>query len=369
MYFKDVVGQDKTKNELIHQVHNNRIPHTQLFKSKEGVGAYSLALAYATFINCEQPTKTDSCGNCPSCLKMKKLVHPDLHFTYPTIKQLLSKDYVKEWRDFVLNTPYFSLDQWLDFINAQNAQAIIYQKDSKEIIKDLSFKPIEGKYKISLIWLPERMHLTGANRLLKLLEEPPLNTLFLLISEQPEKILPTILSRAQEIHIPSLTEEEIASFLEVNYALDTTISKKIAHSSNGNLNKALQTIQLNENKAVFLKSFVEVMRLAYMRKVKDIKLWSEAIAKLGRERQKQFLSYCQYMIRENFIYNINRADLNFLNSEEEQFSKNFAPFINERNIIQIMNELDLAQQHIGQNANAKIVLFDMALKFIVLIKQ
>lgn len=369
MYFKDILGQEKVKNELLLQVHNNRIPHTQLFKSNEGVGAYQLALSYAQYLNCENPTKTDSCGHCPSCIKMDKLIHPDVYFTFPTVKQLLSKDYIKEWREFVLKSPYFSLDQWLAFINAQNSQAIIYQKDSKEIIKDMSLKPLEGKYKISLIWLPEKMHTTGANRLLKLLEEPPHNTVFLLISEHPELLLTTILSRAQDVDIPKLDEQSIVDYLITNYGVDAKISKQIAHSSNGNLNKALQAIQINEDKVLFLNSFINIMRYAYARKVKDIKTWSEDTAKFGREKQKQFLSYCQYMVRENFIYNFNQANLNYLNLEEEQFSRNFAPFINETNVMQIMKELDLAQQHIEQNANARIVLFDLALKLIVLIKQ
>lgn len=369
MYFKDIVGQSKVKKELITQVKTGRIPHNQLFSSNSGVGAYELALAYTRYINCENPSEEDACGHCSSCIKMNKLVHPDVHFIFPTIKQLTSKEYIKEWRDFVLTTPYFIIDQWLDYINAQNSQAIIYQKDTKELIKEIALKSVEGKYKIAIIWLPERLNITGANRLLKLFEEPPKNTAFIMVSENPDQILPTILSRAQEVEIPNLTEAEIANYLSFNYGVSPQQSVSIAHSANGSLNKAIQAISIHEDKALFLQSFINIMRFAYARKVKDIKIWSEDIAKFGREKQKQFLSYCQYMIRENFINNFNQANLNYFNLEEKQFSSNFARFINENNVVQIMNELDLAQRHIEQNANARIVLFDLALKLIVLIKQ
>ena len=369
MYFKDIVGQTKIKNELLQLAQENRVPHTQLFKSSPGVGAYELALAYARYLNCERPTPTDSCGTCPSCVKMDKLIHPDLHFIFPTIKKNTSKEYLSEWRDFVLATPYFTINQWLNFINAENAQAIIYEKDTQELIQTMALKSFEGKYKISIIWLPERMNSTGANRLLKLLEEPPKNTLFFLVSENPEILLPTILSRAQSIEIPALKESEIANYLSFKYGVAPNLSVEIAHSANGSINKALHTIQLDEDKQLFLNAFIFIMRSSYARRVKDIKTWSEDIAKLGREKQKQFLSYCQYMVRENFIHNFNQADLNYFNQDEKQFSRKFAPFINENNVIGIMNELDLAQQQIEQNGNAKIVLFDLALKLIVLIKQ
>lgn len=369
MHYQDIVGQYKVKQELLLQATEGRIPHTQLFKSEPGVGAYELALAYAQYLNCENPSAEDSCGTCPSCVKMNKLIHPDVHFTFPTIKKLTSIDYIKEWRDFVLSTPYFTIRQWLNFINAENSQAIIYEKDTKEIIQNMALKSVEGKYKVNIIWLPERLNTTGANRLLKLLEEPPLKTVFILISENANLILPTILSRAQAIDIPTLKEEEIVAHLAQKYGIASEPSKQIAHSSNGSLNKALHAIQLDEDKILFFNQFVTIMRLSYARKIKNIKVWSEDIAKLGREKQKQFLSYCQYMVRENFIHNFNQASLNYFNQDEKQFSGNFAPFINENNVMQIMSELDLAQQHIEQNANAKIVLFDLALKLIVLIKQ
>ena len=262
MYFKDIIGQEKIKNELLLQVHEGRIPHTQLFCSSEGVGAYELALAYARYLNCDNPQASDACGKCPSCVKMNKLVHPDVHFVFPVIKSKLSDDYLPEWRDFVLTTPYFTLDQWLNHIHAENAQAIIYAKESEAILKKLSLKSSEGKYKITLIWLPEKMNSVCANKLLKIFEEPPHQTLFFLISEQPESLLSTILSRTQRIDIPLLKSQEIARYLNEQYGVQASLSQTIAHMSNGNLNKALSEIQLNEDKALFLKLFIENMRLA-----------------------------------------------------------------------------------------------------------
>ncbi|MGL5260903.1 MAG: ATP-binding protein [Bacteroides sp.] len=369
MFFKDIVGQKDTIHELLLQYQENRIAHTQLFCSPTGVGAYELALAYARFLNCEQPSQLDACGECPSCMKMNKLIHPDVHFVFPTIKQKLCDSYLSEWREFVTNNHYFSFEDWLRHLDAGNSQALIYAKESDAIFKKLSLKAVEGNYKITLIWLPEKMNQVCANKLLKLFEEPPHHTLFFLISEEPEKLLPTILSRTQRVDIPPLSASDIANHLITQYGIDEQISQSIAHSSKGSLNKALAEIQINEDKTLFLELFINIMRRAYARRVKDIKRWSEQVAELGREKQKHLLSYFQFMVRENFIYNFKRADLNYMNKSEENFSKNFSPFINERNIQPIMEELNLAQQHIEQNVNAKMVLFDFALKLIVLLKQ
>ena len=369
MFFKDIVGQQESIHELLLQYKENRIPHTQLFCSATGVGAYELALAYARYLNCQAPTDTDACGQCPSCIKMNKLIHPDVHFVFPTIKQKLSESYLADWRYFVLNNSYFSFEDWLKHIDAGNAQAIIYAKESDALLKKLTLKAVEGNYKITLIWLPEKMHQVCANKLLKLFEEPPHRTLFFLISEEPEKLLTTILSRTQRIDVPLLKATDISNYLVSHYGIDASISHNVAHVAKGSLNKALAEIQINEDKTLFLELFIRIMRLAYIRRIKDIKQWSEKVAELGREKQKQLLSYFQYLLRENFIYNFKRSDLTYMNIEEENFSKNFSPFINESNIRHIMEELDLAQQHIEQNVNAKMVFFDFALKLIVLLKQ
>ena len=302
-------------------------------------------------------------------VKFSKLVHPDVHFVFPVVKSGRSDDYIVEWRRMVLNNPYFNLNHWLNEINAENAQAVIYTKESDEIMKKLSLKSSEGGFKITIIWLPEKMQLACSNKLLKLLEEPPEKTVFLLVSEAPDLILPTILSRTQRFNIRKIDEASIAQVLQQKYGVQQATSVTIAHLANGSFIKALETIHLNEESQLFFELFVNLMRLSYQRKIREMKLWSEQVATLGRERQKNFLSYCQRMIRENFIYNLHQKELVYMTPDEQNFSTRFAPFVNERNVIGIMNELSEAQQHIEQNVNAKMVFFDFSLKMIVLLKS
>lgn len=374
MFFKDIIGQDEIKQKLIEEVREGRIPHAQLFCGPEGVGKVAIALAYARYICCANPGPTDACGVCPSCVKFNKLVHPDVHFAFPIVKSSKGKkevcdDFIAEWRAFILKNPYFNLTHWLNEIEAENSQAIIYAKESDEITKKLSLKSSEGGFKITIIWLPEKMHPVCANKLLKLLEEPPEKTVFLLISEAPDLILTTILSRTQRVNIRKIDEDSIARTLFEKYAVLQPDSIAIAHMANGNFIKALEAIHLNEENRFFFELFVNLMRLSYQRKIREMKLWSEQVSGMGRERQKSFLSYCQKMIRENFIFNFHQKDLNYMTPDEQQFSIRFAPFVNERNIMGIMNELSEAEQHIEQNVNAKMVFFDFSLKMIVLLKQ
>lgn len=369
MLFKDVIGQEEIKQRLIQEVSEGRIPHAQLICGPEGVGKLPLALAYARYISCTNRSATDACGVCPSCVKINKLVHPDLHFVFPVVKSGRSDDYITEWRKLVLNNPYFSLNHWLNEINAENAQAVIYTKESDEIMKKLSLKSSEGGFKITIIWLPEKMQAACANKLLKLLEEPPEKTVFLLVSENPELILPTILSRTQRFNIRNIDEASIAQALQEKYNIQPTDSVDIAHLANGNFIKALETIHLNEEHQLFFELFVNLMRLSYQRKIREMKLWSEQVSALGRERQKNFLAYCQRMIRENFMYNLRQKELSYMTLNEQNFATRFAPFVNERNVMGIMDELSEAQQHIEQNVNAKMVFFDFSLKMIVLLKN
>ena len=293
---------------------------------------------------------------------------------FPIIKNAKTKkevcdDYIAEWRQFVISSPYFNLNHWLNEIQAENSQALIYAKESDEILRKLSLKSSEGGFKISIIWLPERMHQVCANKLLKLLEEPPEKTIFLLVSENPEMILPTILSRTQRLNIPKIDASCIANTLQQKYGIQELDSYSIAHTANGNFIKALEAIHLNEEKQLFFDLFVSLMRLSYQRKIREMKLWSEQVSAMGREKQKNLLEYCQLMIRENFIFNLKQKELTYMTANEENFASRFSPFVNERNIIGIMNELSIAQQHIEQNVNAKMVFFDFSLKMIVLLKQ
>lgn len=374
MFFKDVIGQEEAKQKFILEVKEGRIPHAQLLCGPEGVGKLPLALAYARYICCTNRGETDACGVCPSCVKFNKLVHPDLHFVYPVVKKkggkdVVSDDYIAEWRKFILNNPYFNLNHWLNEMNAGNTQALIYAKESDEIMRKLNLKASEGGYKVMIIWLPEKMHIVCANKLLKLLEEPPARTVFLLISENPEQILQTILSRTQRFNIRKLDESAIIAALEQKYGLQPQDAINVARLANGNFIKAMETIHLSEDNKLFFELFVNLMRLSYQRKIREMKLWSEQVAALGRERQKNLLAYCQRMIRENFIYNFHNRDLVYMSAEEMNFSSRFAPFVNERNVMGIMDELSEAEIHIEQNVNPKMVFFDFALKMIVLLKQ
>ncbi|MDR3119160.1 MAG: DNA polymerase III subunit delta' [Mediterranea sp.] len=373
MLFRDVIGQGTAKARLIQEVHEGRIPHAQLICGPEGIGKIPLALAYARFICCANRKEADACGACPSCVKFNKLVHPDVHFVYPIIsakgKKDVCDDYIADWRRFVINNPYFSLSHWLNEISVENSQAIIYAKESDEIARKLSLKSSEGGYKFVILWLPEKMHPVCANKLLKLLEEPPGKTVFLLVSEAPDMILGTILSRAQRFNMKKIDEEDIAGTLENNYGIQPKESKAIARVANGNFIKALEAIHLNKDKQLFFDLFVSLMRLSYQRRIKELKQWSEQVAGLGRERQKSFLEYCQRMVRENFIYNLHNPDLIYMMPDEQNFAARFAPFINERNITGLMNEMSEAEKHVQKNVNVKMVFFDFSLKMIVLLKQ
>ena len=373
MLFKDIIGQEEAKERLIREAKEGKIAHARLFYGNEGVGKLPLAIAYAQYLSCEHPTDNDSCGVCPNCVKYNKLIHPDLHFVFPVIKKknkdTISDDYLQEWREILNSSPYFNLNMWLKEMGAENQQAQIYVKESDEIIRKLNLKSSQGGYKVMIIWLPEKMNVECSNKLLKLLEEPPTQTIFILISEEPDMLLPTIQSRVQRFNIHAIDKEKIAETLCLNYVLEHNDAKNIAHRCQGNFLKALETIHLNEDNQFYFEEFVSLMRLAYQRKIREIKQWSDNIAAIGRERQKNFLAYIQRMLRESFIYNFHNPDISYLSDEEQKFSSRFSPFINEGNVISIMEELSIAEQHIGQNVNAKMVFFDLALKMIVLLVQ
>lgn len=374
MFFKDVIGQEEAKQLLIKEVKEGRIAHAKLICGREGTGKLPLAIAYARYICCEHPGETDACGTCPNCIKINKLAHPDLHFVFPVIKkknvkEVVSDDFITEWRELLNDTPYFNLGIWLKEMGAENQQALIYVKESDEILRKLSLKSSQGGYKIVIIWLPEKMNMECSNKLLKLLEEPPAQTIFLLVSEEPDMLLTTIQSRAQRFKLNNIEEKDITNALIGKFGLNESDAINIAHLSEGNYLKALETIHLSEENKLFFNLFVSLMRLSYQRKIREMKQWSETLASMGRERQKNFLTYCQRMIRENFIYNFKDKDLVYLNNDEYNFSNRFAPFVNEKNVMGIMDELSEAQHHIEHNVNAKMVFFDFSLKMIVLLVQ
>lgn len=373
MFFKDIIGQKEAKRKLTEEVRANRIPHARLFCGKEGVGKLPLAIAYARYLACSHRSETDACGTCPNCKMYDKLAHPDLHFVFPVVKRrnkdTVSDDYLPQWREMLNSSPYFGLPQWLEAMSAENQQAQIFVKESDEMIRKLSLKSSQGGYKVMIIWLPEKMNQECSNKLLKLLEEPPTGTIFILVSEEPDALIATIRSRTQYFSIPSIDKESMVEVLVNRYGLQTEDAEKIARQSEGSLLKVLENIYLNEEGKQFFEWFVSLMRLAYQRKIREMKTWSEELASIGREKQKHFLAYAQRMVRENFVYNFHSSSINYLNDEEQLFATRFAPYINEKNVMEIMNELSEAERHIGQNVNSRMVFFDFALKMIVLLKK
>ena len=374
MYFKDIIGQEEVKRQLIQTAKEGIVAHSQLFSEQGGAGAYPLALAYARYLNCTNRNEEDSCGTCASCLKFNELAHPDLHFVFPIIskkekKKEVCDDYLTEWREFLKKHPYFNMEGWLEHIEAGNSQALIYSKESDEIIHKLNLKIYEANYRILLIWLPEKMHPTCANKLLKIIEEPPTNTIILMISEAPDAILGTIQSRSQRIHIRPIEANAIAEAMTTKYGLSVDDAKHIAHLSEGNLIKAIESISLGEENAFYLDQFKAMMRNSWARNVKGMKEMADILSSIGRERQKNFLTYCQHLIRENFMYRFQSPELNYMNMDEAGFATKFAPFVNERNVFDLMDELAKAERHITQNVNAKMVFFDLSLRITVLIKR
>ena len=378
MYFKDIIGQQEVIERLVKDAQAGTVPHALLFCGPEGVGKLQTAIAFARYLLCrDKGTGADSCGTCPACVKMDKLVHPDLHFVFPVInksktseRSTISDEEITPWRETVLDKHYFSFEEWLSAIDADNKQASMFVTESESIMSKLSLKSVEGGYKIMIIWHAEKMNQQCANALLKLLEEPPAGTVFILTTDAPEQMLETILSRTQRIDFKRIPEQEIAERLQgPGYQLDPDTAQIIAHLSGGSWIKAISTLRINTESEEFFDYFTQLMRLAYGRKLKELKQWSENIAGGGREWQKRFLAYCQRMIRENFICNFHNPELNYMTDQERQFSVKFAPYVNENNIIGLMEVLSDAQRDIGQNVNSKMVFFDLSLKTIMLMKQ
>ena len=384
MLFRDIIGQEATKQQLRQAVREGRIPHAQLFTGISGIGKLQLALAYAQYLNCPNRTEEDSCGTCPTCLQFQHLQHPDLHFAFPIVKTDdydRCDDYVDTWREIILQKQYFDLDDWHKALGVETKQSMIYEKESQEIIRKLSLKPYGNGYKVMIIWQPEKMNASSANKLLKLLEEPPAQTVFLLVSEHPELLLTTIQSRVQTIRVPRLPDQTIADAL-VQKGIAPDQAADIARIANGSYLAARKKADESEENRKELNDFIALFRNAYTvgvlrdplkkyESLKALRKWSLDMAdsKVGREKQKHFLQYAQQQVRENYIRNIAQPELNYQLAAERDFSVKFAPFIHDGNVEGIMNQLELAERQIEQNGNAKIIFFDLCLQMIVLIKK
>jgi DNA polymerase-3 subunit delta' len=374
MFFRDVIGQEDIKRNLIRTVAENRISHAQLFTGPEGSGSLALALAYAQYISCDNKQEDDSCGICPSCNKYMKYIHPDLHFVFPVAptqeieKEPVSDDFIFKWREMLLENPYPTLFQWYERIGIENKQGMISTRESSEIIRKLNLKSFESEQKVMIIWMAEKMNLSSANKLLKIIEEPFGITIFLLIAESPEQIIPTILSRTQILKIPGIDEESLLEALQSRFQLPVGELQDAVRISEGNFNKAIEFIQRSEETELNFNRFVQIMRLAYARNFSGIFDWVEEIAVVGREKQKNFLINSLRLVRENYLLNMGTKDLVKLTAKEKNFAGKFSAFVHHKNAPQIAEEFNKACLHIEANAYARIVFLDLVLKLVKLIR-
>lgn len=373
MLFSEVIGQKEIKKRLIDGVNEDRVSHALLFSGPGGVGKLAMAIAYAQYINCKNKGENDSCGECPSCRKFKKLIHPDLHFVFPVVKTPKFKDpvsdnFLDKWREQVLKTPYFSIDTWNRNLDVENSQAQIFVDESSEIIRKLNLKTFEAEYKVMIVWMAERMNQQCANKLLKMIEEPPPKTLFILITESEDQILSTIKSRTQLVKFTGIDTESMILALENIPLTSGKNCKGLAHLANGNYIAALTILSPDEQGKLFFDKFTLIMRLSYKRDWMSLFDWVDEVSGWGREQQKSFLLYCSNMVRENFIMNLKEPELVFLNEQEKGFSEKFSPFINERNVIVFSDEINKAFRDISQNGNPRIIFLDLTLKIVKMIK-
>ena len=381
MLFSEILGHEHLKNHLIRTASLGRIPHAQLFVGPEGSGTLALAIAYAQYIICGNSSTENTGGNEACNLKFNQLGHPDLHFVYPTVtnEEVKSKpkslDFLKEWRQFVTESPYGGLFDWYKLLDVKNKQGEIRVDDAQEIVKSLALKSHEGGYKVMVIWMAEKMNIAAANKLLKLLEEPTDKTVFLLISENEEDILQTIRSRCQVVHCNGVPAADITDALISRENTDAKTAQKIAHQAQGNYNKALKLIRQEDEDFPFEQWFVQWVRAAFRAKgnataIHDLIAWSEEIAGLGRETQKKFLNFCIDMFRQALLLNYQATDLVYVEPQVANFQlEKFAPFVTGNNIEEIFKELAEATYLIERNGNAKIVLTDLSIKLTRLIHK
>ncbi|MBT8395107.1 MAG: DNA polymerase III subunit delta' [Bacteroidia bacterium] len=374
MLFSDILGQDHIKNHLTNSVDNGRIPHAQLFVGPEGSGTLPMAIAYAQYILCQNIDGENSGGIDACNLKFQNLSHPDLHFAFPvtTSEKVKSKPvsnfYLEEWRQLIAQQPYGNLFDWYKLLGVDNKQGQIGVDEAHEIVKSLSLKAYEGGFKVMLIWVADKMNISAANKLLKLIEEPPNQTVFILITEDEEQIISTIRSRCQLLHFSPLSEEDIKNGLISNFNIEASVATKIAHQSNGNYNKACDLVYHDTEDSQFEDWFIFWIRSAFKAKgnksgIHNLISWSEEVARHGRETQKKFLRYCMEFFRQAMLMNYKAEELVYLETKADNFDlRKFAPFVHGNNILEISQELQDAIYHIERNGNSKIILTDLSIK-------
>ena len=376
MQFKNVIGQEAVKQRLIGSVRENHVSHAQLFLGPAGSGKLPLALAYAQYILCPNRTETDSCGVCPTCQKIQKLVHPDLHFVVPTaatkkVKSNPESDlFMEEWRDYVIqNQAYVDTSGWYSFLDVENKQGYMSVRDATSLLRKLSMKAYEGEYKIAIIWMAEKMRVDTANKLLKLLEEPPEKTVFLLIAEDQEELLATIKSRTALVKIPAIDVESIESALKERLGCDPQQAHNAAMISEGNWLAACHSVQESGDRKLFFTTFQQWMRLCFKAAYSELIDFSNNIKPLGREKQKELLEYGLRIIRNSLLFNNSLAKIVMLPEDEKVFNSKFAPFVNPANIVQIAELFEEAMRQIERNGYAPLIFTDVSFKMVGLLKK
>jgi DNA polymerase-3 subunit delta' len=376
MQFKNIVGQSDIKNRLIQTVKDGRISHAQLFAGGEGSGNLAMAIAYGQYINCLEPSENDSCGVCSSCAKYEKLVHPDLTFAFPVATspkaptKPVSNHYITDWREAVLANPYLEFDEWISKIDVANKQAKIYVNESTEILKSVVYKRFEAKYKVVIIWHAEKMNTEASNRLLKFIEEPQDNTLIIMVTDDSEKIIRTILSRTQHLNFNHIELDSLAAFLEEKFQLNAEKAMQVAAFSDGDYNSALRLIEMEGKETFFFETFKNWMRMCFAGKLPPLIDWVEEISAktIGREQQKNFLTYALRIMRESIISNYADDELLRLSAGEKAFLNKFAPYIHTYNILEMNDLFNDAYYHIERNANPKLVFFNLSTRVTKLLR-
>lgn len=363
MLFKDIPGLESIKSTLIRSVQTSHLAHAQLFDSAPGGGGLALALAFSTYINCENRSEDDACGVCASCTKMSKLIHPDFHFIFPiaTSKKIdgkTSEAFLSYWRSFLLESPYRLLPEWLDYINAENKQGNISVEESRGILRKLSVMAYEGEYKILLLWKPDIMNAASSNALLKILEEPPFKTIFLLVSDQSDKLLTTIISRTQRIAVPAFTDNNVRTFLK-NHDVSESVAKQITYLCDGNLSEALQLVKETEDDRSGW--FIEWMRSCYKYDVAHLVRFADSFDIMNKEKQKGLLDYSLRLFRDMLIWRHGAGELLRVPEEELTFVQNFSKAVNFESLENMIQEVNIAYYHIERNVRAKMVLLDLSL--------
>lgn len=370
MKFTDIIGHKSTIDSLRELIDSDHIPHAILLGGQEGVGKMRVARAFTSYLYCMNRMNGDSCGKCPACLQNAHHNNPDVHYIFPRIgADKKSTDvFLPQWYDFLDNHSYMPKEEWARAIEAGNSVPTIYRSDATEISRTAALSSYAYRYKTYIIWMPEKMQPQCANALLKLLEEPYPDTIFILVSNEPEKLLPTIFSRTQRFNLKPLLDEEICSIL-MSEGLPYSEAKDVAPLSEGNMTKAHDMAGEGGEVKEFSALFIQMMRMAYARNAAGLRMLSDAIAAMGREKTGRFLAYCARMTRESFIYNLKMPQLNSMTSGESEFSVRFSPFINHRNVERIMSEIERTHDDVLRNGNARLVMFDFMLKIMLQLRK